>query len=66
MKLFAQAALLEDGWARNVAIDIGDDGVIAYVARPTIFEQRGLREQLHRRQRTRKQARRRNLVMPNR
>jgi len=33
MKLFAQAALLEDGWARNVAIDVGDDGVIVQVAR---------------------------------
>ncbi len=33
MKLFAQAALLEGGWARNVAIDIGDEGAIAYVAR---------------------------------
>lgn len=33
MKLFAQVALLEDGWVRNVAIDIGDDGVIAYVGR---------------------------------
>ena len=33
MKLFAQAALIEDGWARNVGIDIGDDGVIVEVAR---------------------------------
>jgi len=33
MTLFAEAALLDDGWARNVAIDISNDGSIAHVAR---------------------------------
>ena len=32
LKLAASAALLPDGWARNVAIDVGDDGLIAHVA----------------------------------
>ena len=33
LKLAAASALLPEGWARNVAIDIGDDGVIARIER---------------------------------
>jgi formimidoylglutamate deiminase len=33
MRMFAPAALLPEGWARDVVLDIGDDGHIAGVAR---------------------------------
>ncbi len=38
LRIVAPSALLPDGWARNVAIDIGDDGVIANVARDALGE----------------------------
>jgi formimidoylglutamate deiminase len=33
VRLFAQRALLPDGWAENVGVDVGDDGTIAQVTR---------------------------------
>ncbi|MEO7744035.1 MAG: formimidoylglutamate deiminase [Usitatibacter sp.] len=38
MRLLAAHALLPSGWARNVAIDIGDDGLITKIVSDTIFE----------------------------
>jgi formimidoylglutamate deiminase len=40
IRLATSAALLPDGWARNVAFDIGDDGQIASIARDVEVEVR--------------------------
>ncbi len=39
LKLAAAAALLPDGWARNVVFDIGDDGVIAGIERDVVAKE---------------------------
>lgn len=41
MRLYAQSAFLPDGWARNVVLDVGDDGRIAGIEREVKRPPRG-------------------------